>query len=295
MLTSEDWKISRFGDENYPLFLKEIYNPPIKLHYKGVFGQDERPHIAIVGTRKATAQGLDIARTLAKELASAGVVIVSGLALGIDTAAHEGALSAGGKTTAVLPVGIDRIYPAQNAGLAARIIEKGGAIISEYAPGVPSLKNHFLERNRIVSGLSLGIVVIEAPERSGALATANHALQQNREIFVIPGPINNENYKGSHSLLRAGARLATNAREILDDLNLAPAEPQQSFQIFKDALLNEKQRLMLEAIRSSGKALSVDKIQDLTKIDISTVNRNLTLLLIQGIVKEDGGRYYATK
>lgn len=291
MSAPADWKISHFGDENYPVILKEIYNPPLKLHYKGSFGQDERPHIAIVGTRKATAHGLEIARTLAKELASTGAVIVSGLALGVDTAAHDGALSAGGRTIAVLPVGIDRIYPAQNAGLAQRILERGGAIISEYESGAPSYKDHFLARNRIVSGLSVGIVVIEAPERSGALATAAHALQQNREVFVVPGPINSENYKGSHSLLRAGARLVTNAQEILDDLNLAPVEAQQSFQLLREAMLNEKQKQLMEAIRSAGEAISVDKIQDLTKIDISTVNRNLTLLLIQGIVKEEGGRY----
>ncbi len=285
-----DFAIIRSGDANYPAALKEIPNPPLKLYARGGFDLDSRPHIAIVGTRKATAQGLTIARSFAKELSAAGAVIVSGLALGIDGAAHEGALDAKGRTIAVLPVGIDRIYPVHHENLAARMLRNSGALISEYDPGMPSIKNHFLERNRIVSGLSLGIIVIEAPEKSGALATATHALEQNREIFVVPGPANHENYKGSHALIRAGARLVTTAAEVLDDLNLAPMAP--ATLPFQEAMLGETPKAIVSAIRSAGEAVPVDKIGDLTKMDVSVVTRNLTLLIIQGIVKESGGRYY---
>ncbi len=290
-----DFKILRLSDKNYPILLTEIPVPPGTIYYKGVLPDSDQPHIAIVGTRKATATGLAIAKKLARELAEAGAAIVSGLALGIDAAAHEGALAGKGKTIAVLPVGINRIYPAQNENLAKQILEMGGGIISEYEPGKPSLKNHFLERNRIVSGLSVGVVVVEAPEKSGALSTAAHALEQNREVFVVPGPVNHDNYKGAHALLRAGARLVTNAAEILDDLNLAPAHTQQTLLYMKEAGLNDDQRAVLAVLRSSGEPVDVDKIRDLTKIDISVVNRNLTLLLIQGIVKEESGRYFLAR
>ena len=220
------------------------------------------------------------------------MVVVSGLALGIDAAAHEGALAAGGKTIAVLPVGLDRVYPPQNTALSERILEKGGTLISEYDPGTPSLKNHFLERNRIVSGLCRGIVVVEAPEKSGALSTASHALQQNREVFVVPGPVNNLNYIGSHGLLRAGARVVTKAAEILDDLNLVGPESAANTLALVWNDLDQNQQTIVGAIREAGEPLNVDKIGDLTTMDVSAINRNLTMLLIRGIVKEEGGRYY---
>jgi DNA processing protein len=251
-----------------------------------------QPHVAIVGTRRATANGLAIAKNLAKELASAGVAIVSGLALGIDAAAHQGALAAKGKTVAVLPVGLDRIYPEQNTALAEEILANDGGILSEYDPGTPSLKQHFLERNRIVSGLCVGVAIVEAPGKSGALSTASHALQQNREVFVVPGPINNTNYAGSHGLLRAGARLVTKAEEILDDLNLIKPENTVNPLALTWNSLDKNQQAVVSALREAGEPLNVDKIGDLTKIDISAVNRNLTMLLIRGIVKEESGRYY---
>ncbi len=279
------------GEENYPELLKEIPDPPAKLYYKGAFSQDGRPHIAIVGTRKATLAGRQIAKQFAKALASRGAVIVSGLAMGIDTAAHEGVLEAKGKTIAVLGNGLDWIYPKQNEKLAKQILETGGALVSEYSPETESLPHHFLERNRIVSGLSLGVVVIEAPEQSGSLNTASHALEQNREVFVVPGPLNNPNYAGSHALLRAGARLVTKPEEILDDLNLSSAGNTQQDLFINNPGLNEKQKSLLATLQEAGEPIGIDKIQELTKMDISAINRNLTFLLIQSIVKEEGGRY----
>lgn len=280
------------GDESYPLLLKEVSNPPQKLYYRGVFGQEGQPHIAIVGTRKATLAGRQIAKQFAKELAGRGLVVVSGLAMGIDTAAHEGALEAKGRTIAVLGNGLDWVYPKQNEKLAERILETGGALVSEYPAGTESLPHHFLERNRIVSGLSLGVVVIEAPEQSGSLNTASHALEQNREVFVVPGPLNNPNYAGSHALLRAGARLVTKPEEILEDLNLSAPQNQVQNLFTNNPGLNEKQKFLLAAIQEAGEPISIDKIQELTKMDISAINRNLTFLVIQSIVKEEGGRYF---
>ena len=279
--------IVNLGDKLYSPALKEIPKPPEKFYYQGRLDY-EKPHVAVVGTRRATGAGLIIAKKLASELSAAGVTIVSGLALGIDAAAHEGALAAKGTTIAVLPTSLDKIYPDQHRGLAKRIVENGGALISEYDPGTPSYKYNFLERNRIVSGLSLGIIVVEAPEKSGALSTASHALEQNREVFVVPGPINHENYKGSHGLLRAGARLVTSAAEILDDLNLKPTISV----LFPEVSLPSGQKLIFDTIRSSEAAIPVDKIRDLTKMDISDLNRNLTMLLIRGFVKEEAGRYF---
>lgn len=281
-------KIIRSADPNYPASLREIPKAPPSIYCRGALPNDSLPRIAIVGTRRATPNGLALAKKLARDLAEAGAVIVSGLALGVDAAAHEGALEAGGATVAVLPTGLDRIYPDQNSDLAERIIASGGALISEYAPGSPSYKTNFLERNRIVSGLSLGIVVVESPEKSGALSTASHALDQNRDIFVVPGPIHHDNYKGSHSLIRAGARLVTSAAEILDDLNLEPVEPN----LFPETSLPDDQLAIVRAIRASAESLSVDKIMDLTRMDISALNRNLTLLMLRGLIKESAGRYF---
>lgn len=281
-----------FGDRNYPLLLKEIPNPPRKLYYRGDFSQDNRPHIAIVGTRKATIAGRQIAKQFAKTLAARGAVIVSGLAIGIDTATHEGALEAKGKTIAVLGNGLDQVYPRQNEKLAQRILENGGALMSEYPPAMESLPHHFLERNRIVSGLSLGIIVIEAPEQSGSLNTASHALEQNREVFVVPGPLNNPNYVGSHALLRSGARLVTKPEEVLEDLNLSAAGNTQQNLFANNPGLNENQKVLLAALQEAGEPISIDKIRELTKMDVSAINRNLTFLVIQSIVKEEGGRYY---
>lgn len=280
------------GEKNYPSLLKEIPDPPKKLYYRGDFQNDSRPHVAIVGTRKATAAGLQLAKKFARELSARGIVIVSGLAMGIDTAAHEGALETKGKTIAVLGNGLDWIYPKQNEKLGNRILETGGAILSEYETGTPAYKDNFLQRNRIVSGLSLGIVVIEAPVQSGSLNTASHALEQNREVFVVPGPLNNENYAGSHALLRAGARLVTKPEEILEDLNLSSGSDKQQNLFANNPGLGEQQRTILTALQNSGEPVSVDKIRELTKMDVSTINSNLTFLLIQSIVKEEGGRYY---
>lgn len=266
--------------------LREIPDAPPKLFVMGDIFTNDEPAVAIVGTRKATAQGLKTAREIAEKLSHRGIIIVSGLAMGIDTAAHEGALSTGGKTVAVLGNGLDKIYPAQNQGLAKEILNKRGAIVSEYEVGIPSFKQNFIQRNRIISGLSLAVVVVEAPERSGALATAGFAARQGREVFVVPGGFNNYNYIGSHGLLRDGARLVASTKDILEDLGL-----ENLGNVFKKENINDVEGLILKVITDAGTPLEVDKIIQLTKLDAQKVNQNLTSLLIKGFLEEAGGRY----
>ncbi|TSC95739.1 MAG: DNA processing protein [Parcubacteria group bacterium Athens0714_26] len=268
-------------DEQYPALLKEIDWPPFALYIKGSL--PAKKTVAIVGTRKATAIGRAFAQNLAKELSVNDISVVSGLALGIDEAAHWGAVKARAETIAVLPTGLDRIYPNQNAGLAEKILESGGALISEYPIGTTSYPSNFIHRNRIVSGLCIGTVIIEAPEKSGSLTTAKFALQQNREVFIAPGPVNHPNYKASHSLIRAGARLVTSAEEILDDLNL-DFKKQNNYESI-NTTLNEEEKQILETIKENGWPIAIDKIHQKTKIDIPKINRIITFLTIKGLIK----------
>jgi DNA processing protein len=213
--------------------------------------------------------------------------------MGIDTAAHEGALFGGGQTIAVLACGLDTIYPAQNENLAKKILEAGGAIISEYPVGTPAYQNQFLERNRIISGLCSATIIIEAPERSGSLATANWACQQGREVFVAPGPINHPNYRGSHKLIRDGARLMASVEDVLEDLNLEILNPKSEIlnkskiQNLKFKNIQDKNQLLIyKTIQEAGGPLTIDKIIELTKLEPQVINQSLALLIIQEIIKE---------
>lgn len=291
-LNEFDIRLAFRGDANFPRLLAEAPDAPIAIYYKGQLSSKDQRSVSIVGTRKATTSALQIAKDIAGRLAKAGVTVISGLAMGIDTAAHEGALEGGGRTIAVLANPLDSVYPRQNANLAKKILQSGGALISEYAVGSETFPNRFLERNRIVSGLSPATVVVEAPEGSGSLVTANLALEQNREVFVVPGPIGHENYQGSHKLIRAGARLVTSAADILEDLAW-PDESSQAGQLFNSppANLVPTQRLIFDALRGAGTGLEVDKIREITKMSVLEVTRNLTFLQIKGLIKEEGGRY----
>lgn len=282
------------SEKNFPALLKEIPGAPEKIYFRGVLDPLNNPCIAIVGTRKLTDHGKSIAKKFAKSLVDRGFTIVSGLALGIDSAAHEGALEAGGKTVAVLATGMDTVYPSQNKGLAEKILENGGALISEYPENTPSYPSQFLERNRIVSGLSLATIVIEAPIGSGAISTAHHAVEQNREVFVVPGPHNHPNYIGSHLLIREGARLASRVEEILDDLNMNPenSEAPATGNLFATNGLDEKQKEIISVLHRVGAPVNIDKISELLKIDVSDIIRQLTFLILKGLIKEEGGRYY---
>lgn len=273
-------------EDDFPPLLREIPGPPRQLFLRGRLPDFSLPHVAIVGTRRATPDGKLLAKRIAKELATEGVVIVSGLALGIDGAAHEGALGAGGKTVAVLANGLDEIYPHTHENLAEEILEKDGALVSEYPVGTPSYRNQFLERNRIISGLSLATVIIEAPIHSGALVTARHALDQGREVFVAAGPALHQNYRGSHVLLRHGARLITSAADIIEDLNL----PTKADSKIKE-ITDPTDLVILKILNESPEPLPIDKIIERTKLETHIVNQHLTFLMFEGLVMEKDGSY----
>ena len=264
------------NSQSYPLILKEISSPPNLIYLKGKINPKEN-RIAIVGTRKADQEGREIAYNLSYRLAKQNLVIVSGLAFGIDSAAHKGALAADGKTIAVLGCGIDKIYPASNKNLAEEIINKNGAIISEYPPGYPSYRSNFPARNRIISGLSIAIIVVQAPLKSGALITASFALDQGREVFVVPGSIRNPNYQGSHQLIKEGAKIITSAEDALEYLNIKPENT-----LFP----TEKEKIILEAIKKSNKNPTIDEIVKIVKLESRDVASILTSLTIKGLIKE---------
>ena len=289
-----EFKTIGIENADYPVLLREIPNAPAEIHVRGALPAAQSPAIAVVGTRKATSAGVKIAEEMGMRLARQGLIVVSGLAMGIDAAAHQGALAGGGKTIAVLGNGIDEIYPAQNERLAERILTTGGAIISEYPPGEPSFKGNFIYRNRIISGLSVAVVVVEAPMKSGALATAGFAAEQGRSVFVIPGPITHPNYVGSHGLIRDGAILVTGASDIMGDLGLASDAGTREIgqrELPFQGELNSNESSILEVIKTSGEPVHVDRIAATLKLTPQQVNQALTGLLINGLIKETNGKY----
>ena len=213
-----------WNDAAYPRRLRDIAHPPPVLFWRGDISLLQAPYLAIVGARNATPQGLENARAFSAELAANGLGIVSGLALGIDGAAHAGALDADGITTAVCATGLDRVYPRQHHALATRIAETG-LLISEFLPGTAPRPQHFPRRNRLIAGLSLGVLVVEAARESGSLITARLAGEQGREVFAIPGSIHNVMSRGCHALIRQGAKLVETAQDIVEEIG--PLLPQQ--------------------------------------------------------------------
>lgn len=209
-----------YTDDRYPEALRGIGGPPLALFVVGDPSLLSQPQIAVVGSRAATPQGLDNARAFAAELARRGLIVTSGLALGVDGAAHQGALDAAGATIAVCGTGLDRVYPARHKALAHELVRRGGALVSELAPGAGALRQHFPSRNRLISALSLGVLVVEASRDSGSLITARLAAEQGREVFAIPGSIHNPLARGCHRLIREGAKLVESVDDIL--LELAP-------------------------------------------------------------------------
>jgi DNA processing protein len=234
-LESQQIRLISFWDDDYPALLREIHDPPALFYLRGKLPQKDC--FAIVGSRRATSAGLTLTRNLATTLAQHEICIVSGLARGVDSAAHRGALDAKGATIAVLGCGIDRIYPPENSKLFHEI-QQENAIITEYPPETPPLAGHFPGRNRIISGLSHGVLIVEAAEKSGSLITGDFALEQGRELFAIPGAVQNPNSRGTNRLLKEGAQLVTEASDILQ--SLWPGQPtrqkQTQFNNFADQL-----------------------------------------------------------
>ncbi|HRY52308.1 MAG TPA: DNA-processing protein DprA [Candidatus Portnoybacteria bacterium] len=288
-LQKENIGIITILDEDYPKLLKEIHDPPNIMYMKGALKPEDEFAIAVVGTRKLSPYGQQVAPVLARELAQAGLTIVSGLALGIDTLAHLAALEQQTRTIAVIGSSLDRfsIFPPQNRSLAEKIAQNG-AVLSEYPLGSNALPHHFPARNRIVSGLTLGTLVVEAPQKSGALITANHALAQNREVFAVPGSIFSDNSLGPNSLIQMGAKLVNSAQDILEELNLKNLAANVA--VSKIAPDNEQEAFILKVL--SHEPVPVDKIVQETKMSAAQVNAALSLMEIKGKIKNLGGARY---
>lgn len=279
------------SDNKYPLPLKEIHQPPLGLYIKGEL-INELPKIAIVGTRKSTNYGKQITEKLARELSEAGVVVVSGLAEGIDTFSHKSTIEAGGQTIAVLGTGFNRIFPSFNIKLAEKI-SKNGCLISQYYPDTIGARHQFPARNKIISGISIGVVVVEAPEKSGALITAKIALEQNREVFAIPGSVFSQNSIGPNELIKQGAKLVSSIEDILIELNLPLPEKNNLSQ--KNNLTLEE-RIILEIIKKLdspiGKPKIADEIIAESGFSPQKTNELLTMLTLKSLIEDSDGKYW---
>ncbi len=280
-------KALTWDDEEYPSLLRQIYGPPPVLYVRGELLPDDEWAVAVVGTRKATVYGKEVTRRLCGELARNHVTVVSGLARGIDGVAHRAALDAGGRTIAVLACGLDRVYPPEHRKLAQSIAENG-ALVSDYPLGVPPDASNFPPRNRIISGLSLGVVVVEAGKRSGALITVGFALEQGREVFAVPGNILNRNSAGCNRLIHDGAKMVLGVEDILEELNLTMIEHQAQVRAALPA--DETEARLLELI--SDEPLHVDEICRQSRLPIQQVSSALTMMELKGMVRQVGGMQY---
>lgn len=291
-------------DDEYPANLRNIHDPPPVLFVRGGFQPGDERCVAIVGTRRATPYGRLVSETLARELAARGITVVSGMAAGADAAAHRGALSAGGRTIGVLACGIDVPYPRDTLELREQAV-KSGAVVSELPPGTPARPARFPARNRLISGLALGVVVTEAPERSGALITADLAASQGRQVFAVPGSVNSDLSRGTHALLRDGARLVESVDDIFDELDLpqppvrqasaasGPApRPAPAEQIAEKtaAGLTGDERSILNALSLQQK--HVDDIVYQCQLPSSRASAGLLMLELKGLVRRLPGNMY---
>lgn len=279
-------KILKIDDKNYPEKLKNIENPPKKLYVLGNENILCTNGIAIVGSRCFTEYGKKYATKFSKELAEQNLTIISGMALGIDTFAHEGALSVGGKTIAVLGSGFEFIYPEENKDLFYKIINSGGVVISEYEPNTMPNSKYFPIRNRIVSGLSNGVLVIEAVYRSGTSITANLAQKQGKKVFCIPSNLDRKNGVGTNNLIKEGASLITCTNDVLQGLDLEKIEESAERKI----VIPEEYKGIYEAIEDE--ATNINVICKKLKTDISQINASLMLMELEGYIKSLPGNYY---
>lgn len=285
--------IISFMDKRYPADLKEIYDAPILLYVKGMLPEEDIPKVAIVGSRKASLYGLRMAKSIAQDLSRAGVVVVSGLALGIDSSAHEGALSADGLTLAVLGGGLSRLYPSKNRKMADEILKKG-ALISEYPMEMEPRPEYFPLRNRLISGLSQAVLVVEAGEKSGALITADTALEQGRDVLAIPGNADSEKSFGTNTLLKQGAKLVTSAADVLEELKMSKGKligmPQQVRSEKKVSDLDPDEAKLFSLL--ANEPLPIDTLVEESGISASLVITHISHLQMKGYVKELPGKYF---
>jgi len=294
-------KIVAFNDDLYPKQLKQIYDPPLVLFVKGNAQLLNNMQIAIVGSRAASINGIEAAFDISKQLAEQGLVVTSGLALGIDAAAHKGATTTATGTIAVVATGLDKVYPARHKPLVKQIIDNQGVIISEFLPGTSPKAGHFPKRNRIISGLSKGVLVVEAAIKSGSLITARCALDQNREVFAVPGGINNPQTKGCHWLIKQGAKLVEQAADIIEELNTDECNElhlKQEQQTLVDSAVKKGEKnlnkdLCVDALLASVgfEITPVDKVVSRSELPIAEVLTRLTMLELSGLVAAVPGGY----
>lgn len=281
-------RVAAFVDPSYPEVLREVESAPVVLYMKGEYKTEDRFAVAVVGSRKHTGYGESVARKFSAELARSGLTIVSGMARGIDTLAHISALSAGGRTLAVLGSGTDVPYPPENRKLAGMVAESG-AIISEFPPGTAPLRENFPRRNRLISGLSLGVLVVEATASSGSLITANYALEQNREVFAVPGSIISENSGGTNRLIRQGAKPVLETNDILEELapvlkGFIRAEQRQA------ARLSDGEDRLCACMTREPK--HIDLLSREAQLPVHVMLDMLLSLELKGLVRQSGGKRF---
>ncbi|MCY3866991.1 MAG: DNA-processing protein DprA [Chloroflexi bacterium] len=276
-------------DEAYPALLRQLSDRPLLLYVRGQLRAEDDKCLAIVGTRKASKYGWDVANQMAAEIADQGITIVSGLAQGIDAAAHRGALQAGARTIALIGTGIDKVYPRENAGLAEEIVANG-AIVSEMPLGTMPLAKNFPQRNRLISGMSLGVLVVEAPAKSGALNTVSHALDQGREVFAVPHNIFSLSGRGCNRLIQDGAKLVADVDDILDELDLSHINAQTRITTERLQPANEAEDAIFEQLGADP--IHVDVIVRLTHLPTATVTSTLTMLELKGLAESAGPMQY---
>ncbi len=311
--------IVTINDESYPPLLKQIHDPPVLLYIIGKFPLQDTPSIAIVGSRSPTEYGKTTSQQLSYQLAERGITIVSGFARGIDTCVHRGALEAGGDTVAVFGCGLSIIYPETNRGLAAEIIESG-ALVAEFPMTMPPRGKNFPRRNRVISGLTLGTLVVEASDRSGSLITARHAAEQGREVFAVPGQIFSGVSRGTHSLINQGATLINSVDDLLDALpqdytqilggkSIEPPSAKQSDKIARPQSVEKRstptpqpkanlnltpdEQTVLSAIDADS--VHIDEITRITQLPIGKVSSLLVMLELKGIVQQLPGKQFVKK
>ena len=283
-------RLVALGARDYPTRLMQLADPPLVLAVRGWLACSEGLAVAVVGARRASAYGRRVAEELAVGLAGAGVTVVSGLAAGIDAAAHRGALAAGGETIAVMGTGIDLVYPPAHAPLAGEIAVHG-ALVSEFPCGAPPLAFHFPRRNRLISGFAAGVVVVEAAERSGSLITVGCALEQGREVFAVPGPVGVAGHRGPHRLIQQGAKLVTTAEDILEELapalvsRVATARARAA-----EASLTAVERQVLDALGREGG--HVDEVIRRAALSAPATLETLLALELRGVVRQAPGKHF---
>ncbi len=289
-------KLLAYFDADYPSNLKEIYDPPVLLYVKGTLSAEDKYSIGIVGSRHASRYGLQTSERLGYELAARGITVVSGLARGIDAAGHKGALKAKGRTIAVLGSGLANIYPEEHAGLAEEI-SRNGAVVSEFPMAMEPYKDNFPRRNRIISGLSLGVVVVEAAKNSGALITTDFALEQGRELFAVPGQARTATAAGTNMLIRQGAKLVESADDVIEELgdvikgHMKTERPEEPENV-PEGLGRQEEDVF---VRLSGTPVNIDEIVDGTGLPVAEVMHSLTKLELKGIIAQLPGKSYVRK